>query len=499
MKHSRETRTPANGTKRPRREAKLNVDWDLDSNDEDSDVDDHRKSQEDTLADAQEHAETPAEKRLRVAREILAKVQASQRRAGETGSDEDGSGSDEDDDDDTAKLNNGLDPVTQKLHHDLLRAEGRLRRPVAAALKQEDISYHKCPRTHRLSVTCIALTGAEDVAYTGSKDCSIVRWDVETGKRVTRFPGRPATKQIAASSIKGHHDEVLAVAVSTDGRYLASGGKDKVIHIWDARSNTLVDSFSGHRDAVSGLTFLNGKHTLYSSSFDRSVRAWNVDEMAYIESLFGHQAPILGIDCLYRERAVTCSMDRSVRYWKFPEESQLVLQGVHKSSIDTIAMADETHFVSGSQEGTLALWSTAKKKPSSIVRRAHGDSWICSVAAMPNADIAASGAADGYVKLWNVDTTVRRIKAPSLMSLPVPGYVNALAFGASGRVLLAGCGQEHRLGRWERKSGGRNTLHIFRLPEYVHDLDAAAALKEAAEEAEREDAEAASDEEGDDK
>jgi len=362
-----------------------------------------------------------------------------------------------------------LDPVTRKLHHDLLRAEGRLRRGAAANLNSEEITAVKCPRIHRQSITSVALSAAEDFAYTGSKDCSIVQWDVETGKKICQLPGRPATKQVRPSSIKGHHDEIMALSVSTDGRYLASGGKDKVIHIWDVRSNTLIDTFSGHRDTVTGLSFLKGQHTLYSASFDRSVRAWNVDEMAYIESLFGHQSEILGIDCLYRERAVTCSMDRTVRFWKFPEESQLVLQGVHKSSIDTISMIDEAHFLTGSQEGTLALWSTAKKKPSSIVRRAHGDTWVCSVAAMPNADVAASGASDGFIKLWKVDTTVRQIRAPSLMSLPVPGYVNALEFGASGRVLVAGTGQEHRLGRWERKSEGRNTLYIFRLPEVPED------------------------------
>ena len=31
----------------------------------------------------------------------------------------------------------------------------------------------------------------------------------------------------------------------------ASGGQDKVVHIWDARSNIHLHTFSGHRDIVS--------------------------------------------------------------------------------------------------------------------------------------------------------------------------------------------------------------------------------------------------------
>jgi ribosomal RNA-processing protein 9 len=42
--------------------------------------------------------------------------------------------------------------------------------------------------------------------------------------------------------------------------------------------------------------------------------------------------------------------------------------------------------------------------------------------------------------------------------------VNALAFAKSGEFLLAGVGQEHRCGRWQRIAEARNGLHIVRLP-----------------------------------
>ena len=34
-----------------------------------------------------------------------------------------------------------------------------------------------------------------------------------------------------------HTAEVLALALSTDGRYLVSGGRDKAVRLWDARTN----------------------------------------------------------------------------------------------------------------------------------------------------------------------------------------------------------------------------------------------------------------------
>ena len=110
--------------------------------------------------------------------------------------------------------------------------------------------------------------------------------------------------------------------------------------------------------------------------------------MGYIETLFGHQAPVLHLDSLMRETAVSVGgRDKSVRFWKVPEESQLVFRGGGKTgwedileggnlddemdvdeaekpkgagkaskkfiegSIECCAMIDESTFVSGGDSG----------------------------------------------------------------------------------------------------------------------------------------------------
>ena len=80
--------------------------------------------------------------------------------------------------------------------------------------------------------------------------------------------------------LQGH---VLAVAVSSDDRLLASGGHDHAIRVWDIRTNKEVTpSLRGHRDMVQALSFQIGTHTLYSGSSDRVVKAWNCDEMGSV-------------------------------------------------------------------------------------------------------------------------------------------------------------------------------------------------------------------------
>ena len=71
------------------------------------------------------------------------------------------------------------------------------------------------------------------------------------------------------------------------------------------------------------------------------------------------------------------------------------------------------------------------------------------------------GSSNGEIILWRVEelfrglTEVKRIK--------VEGFVNSLVFSPSGKYLIAGVGQEHRLGRWERIKSAKNSVKIIPL------------------------------------
>lgn len=76
---------------------------------------------------------------------------------------------------------------------------------------------------------------------------------------------------------------------------------------------------------------------LYSGSYDRTLKIFDLTVMGYIETLFGHQAPVLSMDALLRETAVSVGgRDKTVRFWKVPEESQLVFRGGGKSGWEDV-------------------------------------------------------------------------------------------------------------------------------------------------------------------
>lgn len=300
----------------------------------------------------------------------------------------------------------------------------------------------------------MSLAGDELTAYSASKDGVVFQWDVERGSKTKIFPEGKFGKPI------------MALAVSTDGRFVAMGGKDAFVHVYDVKEKAMAHSFKGHRDAVSALAFRRNSHQLFSGSHDRTIKVWNLDEMCYVETLFGHQSEITGLTSLGKERCVSSGRDRSMRQWKIIEESQLIFRG-HASAIDAVAMSSEEFFCGGGQDGGVSLWKLMKKKPCAMQRVAHGKdangnpNWVAAVAALPYSDLIASGSCDGFVRLWQCKKENTQIE--EVRKIPVAGFVNAIAFASSGKFILVGVGQEHRLGRWQRNAEAKNGVMVIPL------------------------------------
>lgn len=94
---------------------------------------------------------------------------------------------------------------------------------------------------HRQAVTAVALSEDDLKGFSASKDGTIVSWDVQSGKTEKySWPSDEVLKSHGAKDPQGraskHSKHVLALAVSTDGRYMASGGMDRHVHLWDVRT-----------------------------------------------------------------------------------------------------------------------------------------------------------------------------------------------------------------------------------------------------------------------
>ncbi|KFY63060.1 hypothetical protein V496_04222 [Pseudogymnoascus sp. VKM F-4515 (FW-2607)] len=365
------------------------------------------------------------------------------------------------------------DLIAERLQEDVAETKGRIYRSLAKQLSFSAAS-HTLFRSNTETVTSIAT--CHPYAYTVSKDISLIKWKLQDlpanqwlpkdGKKKSKMPPPPPKRRPERVAIakgnnnesknnayKGHVAAILCVAASQDGKFVATGGKDRRIVIWDAATLEPLRVFSQHRDSVTGLTFRRGTNQLYSASSDRTIKIWSLDELAYIETLFGHQDEVVDVASLAQERCISVgARDRTARLWKVVEETQLVFRGggggdgkrargsstpkAMEGSMDRVAMIDEEMFVTGSDNGSISLWVIHKKKPIHTVSLAHGldpalaldetsaevnpdpskapqpqPRWITALATIPYSDVILSGSWDGQLRAWKVSDDRKKIEA----------------------------------------------------------------------------------------
>ncbi|KAM7198071.1 WD40-repeat-containing domain protein [Naviculisporaceae sp. PSN 640] len=408
-------------------------------------------------------AETAAEKRLRLAQRYLEK----------TKQEVDAFGFDAEEID--------RDLLAERLEEDVAEAKGRVYRTLAPELdfaKADQIQF----RWNSKTVTSVAV--CPPYAYTTTKDGYLTKWKIQdlpkdqwpqtTRKKPKKPPAPPKRqperirysrsnpKKSKDKEFKGHTSSILVVRASQDGKFVVTGGADKRLVVHDAETLKPLRAFTQHRDSVTGLAFRRGTNQLFSASKDRTIKVWSLDELAYVETLFGHQDEIVDVDALAPERCVSVgARDRTARYWKVPEESQLVFRGgekkttskkvpagsaAHEGSMDRVAMIDDDLFVTGSDNGALALWGTHRKKALHVIPYAHGiepplkveevsadlnadpkkvipppqPRGITALRTVPYSDLILSGSWDGVVRVWRLSEDKKKIEPVGVLGKEGP-------------------------------------------------------------------------------
>jgi ribosomal RNA-processing protein 9 len=155
--------------------------------------------------------------------------------------------------------------------------------------------------------------------------------------------------------------------------------------------------------------------------------------MTYVETLYGHQSPVSDIGCPNKNRPVTASRgDRTVRVWKVEEDSHLVYRpGGDVGGPECVRSMRDGWFVTGHDDGRLALWKEEKKRPVASVVAAHGHvgggttgvsrSVMC-CDALGLSDVLATGSNDGYLRLWRVRVRYSFFLADTLQNLLLPFF-----------------------------------------------------------------------------
>jgi len=76
----------------------------------------------------------------------------------------------------------------------------------------------------------------------------------------------------------GHSSTVASLALTADGRYVATGSFDKTAKLWEVESGKEIRTFSGHSDAVCSVVLGADGMYLATGGEDATTRIWNLQD-----------------------------------------------------------------------------------------------------------------------------------------------------------------------------------------------------------------------------
>ena len=171
----------------------------------------------------------------------------------------------------------------------------------------------------------------------------------------------------ALRSFEGHTDAAYALAVSPDGKLIATGAYDQKIRLWDAASGKDIALLKGHNGAVNGLSFRPDGKVIASASADRTVKLWSIPTGQRLDTLSQptkeQTSVVFSVD---GKTLFGAGGDNRIRVWAISASAKegtnkiLTSRFAHEGGILNLALSgDGKLLASTATDKTLKLWNTA--------------------------------------------------------------------------------------------------------------------------------------------
>ncbi len=243
-------------------------------------------------------------------------------------------------------------------------------------------------------------------------------------------------------------DGVQALEFSTDCRWLAIGGRDGMIQLWEVINGALLwSNYRTHN--INKLTFSPDGKVLASAGNDSTARLWDTQRGTLLQVL-PHPGPVFAVSWSPDGRWLASGDSQgTVRLWevRWPDLTACILTlSGHTDWVRALSFSSDSRLLaSGSYDGKVILWDIAN---GAIQQSLAGQTdRIQHIAWSPDGRLIASSGFDRVIWLWEVGQDHPRVV---LQGHNAP--INGLAFTSDSGSLLSGS-DDGSLRAWDVERG----------------------------------------------
>ena len=265
-------------------------------------------------------------------------------------------------------------------------------------------------------------------------DVGVWVYDVPSGKETALFIG--------------HTGQVNALAFSTDGKILASGGSpNPVIQLWDMDTDSKLTTLklAERHDSITALAFSEDNTILISLDKFGDIIYWDVETGSKL--LDPRNVDTYEVAALSQNGSMAAIGDKNgthIHLWNTTTgRRRMTLNGhagffkedgdEYEAEIRMLAFThDGKTLASGSEDKTVILWNTQNGAKQATLK--DHEAWITTVAFSIDGKTVASGDANKRIKTWDVATGRERATLRGHKNT-----INALTFAPEGTPLYSKC------------------------------------------------------------
>ena len=179
---------------------------------------------------------------------------------------------------------------------------------------------------------------------TGSKDGSIILWDLEG--------------DISDKILKGHYRKVTSVAYSPNGDYILTGSRDKSAILWNSNGEIIRKLNSVHRSTINSVAFSPDSKYIITGGDDELAVLWDLSGKPILKLDKLHSAGIQSVAFSKDGKYIlTGSLDKSAIMWDLKGHPIKIFKGEHKHGVQCVAFTpDGKAVLTGGIDGRVILW-----------------------------------------------------------------------------------------------------------------------------------------------
>lgn len=264
------------------------------------------------------------------------------------------------------------------------------------------------------------------------------------------------------STWPAHDLAITSMAVSPDGKLLASVGEDRSMRIWSTGSWSQMQTCSVTASRMMHLTWSSDSQNVAFVDEQNTVQVWNIQRMRLMHSL-AHNTRVHKIAWHPNGHQIYSACENnSIQMWNLRMDRVMGTLEGHSGSIHSLLFEPSFKaLVSGSSDHTIKLWSVEEKRLFQSLCTCKSP--VFAMALSQTSSVLATGHTDALVQLR--DFRSGHLKC-SLRGHE--GSITALAFGPNDRW-LASAATDCTIRLWNtRKSKLIHTIEHHNSP--VHSL-----------------------------